>query len=247
MNVNLPRSVWIGYDPRETAAFAVAQATVKRTMSGARLPVRGVVLSELIAAGLYYRPTERRNGRLYDVISEHPMATEFAISRFLVPHLARAKAGPHGWALFMDCDMLVRRPIARLFEQADQRKALMVVKHDHRPSEAIKMDGQVQSAYARKNWSSVMLFNLDHEANAALTVDLVNTVPGRDLHRFCWLQDDDIGELDQSWNWLAGHSSGEIDPDIVHFTDGTPEIAGYENAPYADEWRARLAEWSSSP
>jgi hypothetical protein len=32
-----------------------------------------------------------------------------------------------------------------------------------------------------------MVFNCDHPANRALTLDLINTVPGRDLHRFCWL------------------------------------------------------------
>jgi hypothetical protein len=247
MNVKLPRSVWIGYDPRETAAFAVTQATIKRTRRGPPMPMHGVVLADLVAAGLYQRPTERHAGRLFDTISEHSMATEFAISRFLVPHLARAKESPHGWAAFLDCDMLVRKPIDALFERADPRKALMVVQHDHRPTAKTKMDGQQQSTYARKNWSSVMLFNLDHPANAALTIDLVNSVPGRDLHRFCWLKDEDIGALDQSWNWLAGHSDPEIDPDIVHFTDGTPDMPGYENAPYADEWRKRLAEWASTP
>jgi hypothetical protein len=27
------------------------------------------------------------------------------------------------------------------------------------------MDGQAQTRYARKNWSSVMVFNCDHPAN----------------------------------------------------------------------------------
>jgi hypothetical protein len=51
-----------------------------------------------------------------------------------------------------------------------------------------------------------MLFNCSHPANQALTVDLVNTVPGRDLHRFCWLDDAQVGALPVEWNWLEGHS-----------------------------------------
>jgi hypothetical protein len=91
-----------------------------------------------------------------------------------------------------------------------------------------------------------MLFNCDHPSNAKLTVEMVNTLPGRDLHRFCWLEDDEIGELPIEWNWLAGHCSSDINPSIVHHTDGTPAMFGYEDAPYADEWRAELARWASS-
>ncbi|MBN9548786.1 MAG: hypothetical protein J0H31_07870, partial [Alphaproteobacteria bacterium] len=185
---------------REIDAFAVARNSIRRHMISP-VSARGVVLADLRARGLYTRPTSRKDGRLWDEISEAPMATEFACSRFLVPHLASS-----GWALFMDCDMLVRRDLQRLFGLADPSKAVMVVKHNHQPTDAVKMDGQAQLRYARKNWSSVMLFNCDHPANKALTVELVNTVPGRDLHRFCWLEDDLIGELSPEWNWLVGHS-----------------------------------------
>lgn len=233
------RSVWIGFDPREADAFAVAKHSCERHMVKP-VPVRGIVLDEMRRRGLYWRPTGTRDGRLWDGISEAPMSTEFAISRFLTPLLAGA-----GWALFSDADMLFRSNVDRLFDLADPDKAVMVVKHRHEPEPGVKMDGQVQTRYARKNWSSVMLFNCGHPANQRLTVDLLNTVPGRDLHRFCWLEDSEIGELDQSWNWLAGHSDPEIDPDIVHFTDGVPSMAGYEDAPYGDEWRAELTRWAA--
>lgn len=198
------------------------------------------MLSSLRERGLYTRPTSRKDGRLWDEISEAPMATEFACSRFLVPHLAGS-----GWALFMDCDMLVRSNLDRLFRLCDPSKAVMVVKHNHQPAEGVKMDGQAQTRYARKNWSSVMMFNCDHPANRKLTVDLVNSVPGRDLHRFCWLEDDQIGELSTEWNWLVGHSDPSIDPTIVHFTDGIPTMPGYENCAYADEWRDELERWAA--
>lgn len=237
--MNKRLSIWVGFDPREADAFAVARHSINKRLI-APVPVRGLVLSELREAGLYRRPTSRRDGRLWDEISEAPMATEFACSRFLVPHLAGS-----GWALFMDSDMLVRRNLDRLIDLADPSKAVMVVKHNHQPPEGVKMDGQAQTRYARKNWSSVMFFNVDHPANRALTVDLVNSVPGRDLHRFCWLDDKDIGELSPEWNWLVGHSDPAIDPAIVHFTDGTPSMAGYENCDYSDEWREEFAAWAT--
>jgi hypothetical protein len=233
------QSIWIGFDPREADAFAVARHSIERHLI-TPIPVRGVVLTNLRTGGLYERPTSRREGRLWDDISEAPMATEFACSRFLVPRLAQS-----GWALFMDCDMLVRTDLLKLFAQADPDKAVMVVKHFHQPEPGIKMDGQAQTRYARKNWSSVVMFNCDHPANAALTMELVNTVPGRDLHRFCWITDDLIGELHPKWNWLVGHSDPEIDPAIVHFTDGIPTMDGYEDCEYADEWRAELERWAA--
>ncbi|WP_269581963.1 hypothetical protein [Roseibium sp. Sym1] len=168
------------------------------------------------------------------------MATEFAISRFLVPFLADTD-----WALFMDCDMLVRANLRELFDQADSDKAVMVVKHDHQPTSATKMDGQIQTSYQKKNWSSVILFNCKHPSNNVLTPEFVNTQRGLHLHQFCWLKDEEIGELGQEWNWLAGHSGDNIDPKICHHTDGVPFMPGYEDAPYADEWREVLTRWAS--
>jgi lipopolysaccharide biosynthesis glycosyltransferase len=232
------RTVWIGFDPREATAFAVARYSLERR---ARTPIkaRGLVLDYLRAQGLYTRPTSHREGRLWDDISEAPCSTEFSISRFLVKELAQS-----GWALFADCDMLFRTDITQLFDQCDSDKAVMVVKHQYDPPEGIKMDGQLQLRYQRKNWSSIMLVNCDHPANKALTVEMVNTLPGRELHRFCWLQDDEIGELDASWNYLVGHTDPEIEPDIVHFTEGIPTMPGYESCDYADEWREELAKWA---
>jgi hypothetical protein len=228
------RAIYIGADPREADAFTVARSSAVRRLSAA-IPVHGLHLADMIGSGLYHRPTERRGAQLWDTISDAPMATEFAISRFLTPIIARAQ-----WALFMDCDVLVRADLAELFDLADPSKAVMCVQHAHRPAPGLKMDGQLQTFYARKNWSSVCLFNTAHPANRRLTVEAVNTWPGRDLHAFRWLADDEIGALPVEWNWLAGHSDPQIDPKIVHHTDGSPCMPGYEAAPYADEWRAEL-------
>lgn len=233
------QSIWIGYDPREAEAFSVCRDSLRRHMTQP-IPIYGMVLSTVKRLQLYTRPTEIRDWKLWDVISEAPMSTEFAISRFLTP--IRAKTG---WALFMDSDMLVRSNVSRLFDNLDPSKALYCVKHHYNPPEGVKMDGQTQTRYARKNWSSFMVFNCEHPSNRHLTLDLVNTVPGRDLHRFCWLKDEEIGELDPSWNFLVGHTDPSIDPKVVHFTEGLPNMAGYDKVPYADEWFAVRDRWAA--
>lgn len=226
-------NVFIGGDSRFQRAYDVALASLLRHSSKI-LNVPKLDLADLRDRGLYYRPTTRKDGVMWDEISGAPMSTEFAISRFLVPFLSDYE----GWSIFCDSDFLFRADIAKVFEQADEKYAVMCVHHNYAPPEGVKMDGQQQLNYARKNWSSFMLFNNAHPANQFLSIENVNKFTGRDLHRFIWLLDSQIGRLDESWNWLEGHSNPEITPDAVHFTRGTPDLAGYENVPYADEWRA---------
>lgn len=234
----MKRSIWIGWDPREAEAWETARRSIVRRLSQS-ISVRALSLSNVMAKGLYTRPHEMRVdghlANLFDFISDAPMATEHAIARFLVKELAGS-----GWALFMDGDILARADVARLFEGLNPDKAVYCVHHHHDPgaNPGLKMDGQIQTRYARKNWSSVMAINCDHPANRALTIDLINSVPGRDLHRFCWLEDGLIGELDPEWNFLVGVTRAKIDPKIVHFTLGVPDMKGWEDQPYADEWRA---------
>lgn len=237
-------AVFLGFDLREAAAFAVARDSIKSF--DRHIPVHGLVLSDLQRRGLYTRPTERRLGKLWDTISGAPMSTEFAISRFLVPAIVRkhhAVTPPYGWAVFMDCDVLVRRNLNQLMALLDDDKALMCVKHDHRPDNDTKMDGQVQTAYPRKNWSSVMAFNVDHPSNNTLTAEMVNTLPGRDLHRFCWLDDNEIGALPPEWNFLVGHTKAD-DPAIVHFTDGGPWLEAFKDVPHARQWTEMAERWA---
>jgi hypothetical protein len=233
------RSIWIGFDPREADAFAVARHSIQRRLTQP-IPVNGLVLSRLREQGLYYRPTSIRDGRLWDDISEAGMSTEFSVSRFLVRELAGS-----GWALFVDADFLALENAVRLFDLADDSKAVMVVKHNHVPTSGTKMDGQVQAAYSRKNWSSCMLVNCEHRANRALTVEYINSVPGRDLHAFKWLPDEAIGELPPEWNYLVGVTQSNLPPKFIHMTEGVPSMAGYEHCEFADEWRAELMRWAA--
>ena len=233
-----PTSVWVGYDTREQAAFDVARESIKKRLSVKAIPVKGIMLDDVVSRGLYWRPTERRGHRLWDTISDAPMSTEFAITRFLTPHLATQG----GLAVFMDCDMLVRGNLCRLFNEVhDQRgKAVYVVKHNQQVTSDTKMDGQAQLAYPCKNWSSVMVFDCDHVSNKKLDLSLINGARGLDLHQFCWLQPDEIGELDPKWNHLVNNTIAVADPKIVHFTEGGPWMQGYENVDWADEWRAEM-------
>lgn len=233
-----PLRIFIGFEPREQDAYLVAAHSLRKHASRP-LAIEPLVLEHLRWKRLYLRTHEIRDGRLWDVISGAPMATEFALTRFLVPHLA-VYDGP---ALFIDCDFLFRRDVAELFEAFDPRFAVQVVKHDQRPTEELKMDGQIQTAYARKNWSSCVLWNCGHEAHAGQNAR-VNRWRGLRLHQFRWIPDDEIGELWGGWNWLEDGSRPPacFNPGAVHFTRGIPSMPGYENVAFADEWRAMLEE-----
>ena len=221
--------VFIGYDQREREAYRVCERSLLKQASQA-LNVHALDLHTLREQDLYTRPHEYRDGLLWDVISDKPMSTEFSLSRFLVPHLM----GYAGWALYVDCDFLFRADVAELFALAEPAYAVMVVKHHYIVPNGRKMDGQVNRAYARKNWSSLMLFNCGHPHNRRLSLSYVNARPRDELHGFAWLHDWEIGALPFEWNWL------DLKPRAVHFTHGTPSMAGYEAARYAEEYRGYL-------
>jgi hypothetical protein len=233
----MSRNIWIGYDPLEHDAYKVAVDSLLEHYRGEdELDVRPLDMFGLTAQGFYRRPLEYRDGRPWDTLSGAPMSTTHANARFFIPRLQRG-----GLALFTDGDVLFRGDVEALFRLADPRYAVQVVKHWHVVGDLkTKKGGHVQLPYARKNWSSVMLWNLDHPAHKRLTDQLLNGAPGRELHAFCWLEDDEIGSLPASWNDLVGASPSLTDPNLVHYTLGLPNVAGYERSAFADEWRAAL-------
>lgn len=232
MKPQSPFKVFLGWDASQMRAWNVASFSLQRN-STVRCDVNRIAMPELRAKGMYRRPTGHTDNGYWDEISEAPMSTGHAIGRFLVPALCNYE----GWALFADGDVLFRDDVTSLFASADETKAIQVVQHQHQPHDSLKMTGHAQTTYARKNWSSVVLWNCGHPANRALTVDLVNSLPGRDLHRFCWLEDDLIGALPSRWNVLIGEEV-EPNPALAHFTLGIPDMPGYEHQPFADEWYA---------
>jgi hypothetical protein len=215
--------IFVGFDPRETVAWHVLSHSI---LARASEPVSIVPLALGGLGGLMRR-------------ERSPLqSTDFAFSRFLVPHLS----GYEGWSVFMDCDMLVRRDVAELWALRDERCAVMCVKHDHRPTETVKFLGARQTIYPKKNWSSLMLFN--NARCRALTAEYVDTASGLELHQFKWLASESlIGELPRRWNHLVGWDAHDPEAANVHFTDGGPYFDEYRGCEYAGEWfleRARM-------
>ena len=103
--------VFVGYDPREDIAYQVCKHSIVSKQPNA--DVRPLVQKELRDKGWYTRPVDKL------------ASTEFTFTRFLVPELCNFE----GWALFMDCDMILTTDIAELFAQADDRYAVMCVQH----------------------------------------------------------------------------------------------------------------------
>ncbi len=167
-------------------------------------------------------------------------STEFSFSRFLTPYLS----GYEGWSLFVDCDIMFRDDVAKLFALADERSSVMVCQHDYTPSSTVKFLNHVQTVYSKKNWSSVMLFN--NARCKSLTPDYVNTASGLELHQFKWLaSEDEIGALPLDWNWLVGEYPHKADAKAVHFTLGGPYFTEFADCDYAPEWRAHRAQVQS--
>ena len=210
--------VFIGYDPRESVAFYTLAHSIFARSS---IPLAVVPLMRRHLGHLYTRargPTE---------------STEFSLTRFLVPALA----GYEGWSLYMDCDMLCRTDIAGLVALTERAgEAVLVCKHDYVPKTERKFLNQVQTKYARKNWSSLMLFN--NQRCRALSPEYVSAASGLDLHRFAWLADDQIGAVPLEWNWLVGEYPHDANAKIVHFTRGGPYFDEYRDCDYAAEWFA---------
>lgn len=221
--------VYIGYDDRESAAYQVAAKTLTR-VSGLEPELLDLYL--LQQRGLLTRLRDERTTREYDLVSNRHYSTRFNIARFLTPILCQS-----GMALFTDCDVVfLRDPREMMPRTFGCHRAVYVVKHNHEPSREVKMMGQVQRSYARKNWSSVMLFDCDHPANRRLTLRDVNNRTREELHSFYWLHDDEIGELDPAWNWLVNEQPRPENLGIAHFTNGGPFNENWPGAPNDDLW-----------
>lgn len=212
--------VFIGDTERQSILYQVAKHSIEsKTQEAECFPIS---LSPLQNLGLYTREK---------TVLE---TTDFSITRFLTPFLA----GYSGWVLFVDNDIVVTTEVDKILSYADPSKAVMVVKHNYQPTEKIKLDGQVQSLYPRKNWSSVILWNLDHPKNKILTPDLINNVSPLFLHRFLWLSDSDIGDLPREWNYLVGWYDGNpsITPNLIHYTEGGPYFRKYAGCDFSKLW-----------
>jgi hypothetical protein len=164
------------------------------------------------------------------------------MSRFHIPYLCKFE----GTAIWADgSDMLLRADLSLLEEEIRGFKAVYVVKHDYIPASDRKYIGTAMEApneaYERKNWSSLIYWNCAHPMNRGMTRSFVESQSGRYLHRFSWLEDEQIGSIPKEWNWLDefGHKDKAK---LVHYTNGIPGFQHYRDAPHAEEWKRALRQ-----
>ena len=208
-------NLYVGYDEREAIAYHVFCHSVIKNTS---IPVKitPLVLSQLKEFNETHQ--DRSN--------------DFVYSRFLTPYLNEF----NGWAIFADGDMICQADLKELIGMADPNKALMVVKHDYQTKASIKYLGNINENYPRKNWSSVILWNCSHPKHKILTPEFVSNQTGKFLHRFSWLDDNDIGELPVEWNWLACEYEKNTEAKLIHYTLGTPCFKDFRDTDMAEIW-----------
>ena len=207
--------LFVGFDSREAIAYHVFCHSVIMNTS-VPVQITPLVLNQL------QEFNETHEDR----------SNDFVYSRFLTPYLSNFK----GWTIFTDGDMVCQGDLKELIDMIDPSKAVMVVKHDYQTKAAQKYLGNINENYPRKNWSSVILWNCDHPKHKILTPDFVSKQTGKFLHRFSWLDDQDIGELPLDWNWLASEYKVNREAKLIHYTLGTPCFKDYKNSDMADIW-----------
>ena len=206
--------VFIGYDEGEKVAFHILAESIRRNSS------QPVSITPLCLSNLPEFTREKQENQ----------STDFAFSRFMIPHLRNYQ----GFSIFMDCDMMFRGDIAELLSKRNFIYSVMCCKHDYEPKQD-KFRGAKNEKFEKKNWSSMMIMN--NGLCNRFTPEYVNTATGLDLHQFKWLPNDDaIGTLDLEWNWLVGEYDYNPDAKNVHWTLGGPYFKDYQDSDYANEW-----------
>jgi lipopolysaccharide biosynthesis glycosyltransferase len=180
----------------------------------------------------YLKLAELKLNRPHDPLQ----STEFTYTRFLVPHLCDYQ----GTALFLDNDMLCLGDVRQIAELDMTDYALRVVQHDYQPTATVKMYGCQQTAYPRKNWSSMML--MDCGKLRLWTQRVVETQTGAYLHRFQDIPDSLIGELPKTWNTLDRMDERT---QLIHWTSGGPWFEQTRDCPHAQVWLQARDEWRS--
>ena len=182
--------IFVGHDPLQPASTTVL---VHSIISRASKPVCVTPLS------LKTLPIKRRG------------LTEFTYSRFLTPYLCDYQ----GWSLFLNAHMLVLEDIAKLFELADGKHTIQLVKNK------LRLD--------------LILFNNAkcRELRPAVIDDM-----SRDPFGLWWASS--VGALPEEWNHCVGYDDPRSDAKLVHFTRGVPFFPETEDIEYVDEWRSEL-------
>ena len=206
----------VGFDQRESVAY---HTFVQSVIEKSTIPTRFMPLS--IGSLTNYKETHKDG------------SNDFIYSRFLVPHLMKF----NGWAIYADGDMVCLKNIKKLWDLRDDKFAVQVVQHDYKTKIKNKYWGNKNENYPRKNWSSLILWNCNHQSHKRLTPEFIQKQTGAFLHRFSWIKDEEIGEVEKEWNWLAMEYEEKNDINLIHYTIGTPCFEEYQNKSLSSYWK----------
>ena len=115
----------------------------------------------------------------------------------------------------MDLDFLVNCDISEIFDLADDRYSVMVVKNEK-----------------KFEWASLMLFNC--AKCKVLTPEYVSEAQG--LHTISWVPEIEIGELPLEYYHLVGYCDPSPDAKMIHYTQGMPCHPITEDSEHRDVW-----------
>jgi lipopolysaccharide biosynthesis glycosyltransferase len=193
----------------------------------------------------------------------HISAATYA--RLFIPALL---PGSVGKALYLDCDLIVRRCVGELFDTAIDRYAAMAVANAGAPYVSSPLGLPYWSRSGRRadevNFNAgVLLMNVaawrdDDVTGAALNYLAKDHVFQGDQAAINAVLPGRIGELDPRWNQQTGHFTRALqaalpysdeqfewllsDPWIVHFTTDVKPWHFRSTHPFRREWFARLDE-----
>lgn len=210
-------NLFVGYDPRESIVYHTFCQSV---MEHASVPVAFIPLHlPMLKSSYSENHTDGSN--------------DFIYSRFLVPFLS----GYSGISIFCDGDMILKEDIVELVALAERGdKAVWVAQHDYKTKFTKKYLGNKNEDYPRKNWSSVIVWNGEHPKHRILTPELVAQSTGPYLHRFSWLDDEDIGSLPLNWNWLVLEYEKNPSAKLLHYTVGSPNFKEFSESDNSSDW-----------
>ena len=210
--------IFIGYDSREKIAYHVLSQSI---MDNSTIPVTITPINLKNIKNFYNRPKAKKH------------STEFSISRFLTPHLSNY----NGYSLYLDCDFIVLGNVANLLKIVTKKpnKVIWCVKHKYYiPKDKIKFLREKQLPYAKKNWSSFMIFN--NAKCKILTPKRVSKAQGLYLHQFKWTKEKLIGSLPKNWNILVGEQKIPKKINALHYTLGGPYFKKHSKCEGSKFW-----------
>ena len=228
---------FIGYDAREHEAAAVCAYSIRK-QEKKRSKIYMLEHRTLRRLGLFYRDwTIEANGQLVDNIDGRPFSTEFSHSRFLAFKLAQWLPDCDA-AMFVDCDWLFLDDPAKLLDA--QRKSgfqISCMKRQQELTASVKMDGMKQEDYNRKLWSALFTFTPSNALGCTYRPDVINTIPGRDLHNFMGMANELIGDLDRNFHYIPSFDQKPDNPKGIHYSEWSPWINPEKEKEYPSEFK----------